>query len=1283
MTGNAAILLGGPQNILQTIYVDDIDFLESVAIEETSGRVAVSGGRHVFVYKPLGRDEGALRWAQEHSLQTDTSKITSLSWASSEEILASGDLLCLWNISGIDGPAIIWEETLPSPIQLALFSHDAGLIASCGYHDRLVKIWRRLSFEVDNTRFDVSYLQHPRTVANFHWRKPWHAEQSLDNLLYTFCSDNRIRVWAYSDPHSRCVMQLVSEIDMLASIQPRVLRDQSNNTRRYGFVMDSRVFSSATEKTVQMSPSPNRDPAIEHLLEIAGRSPEIVVILDDLGHISAWGLENAGYRNKLPTKVFNVVHVQGLEMLLKPARASLEDRVRFCVFAGGVTDSSFTILVHYFHGQIDWYDTQIAHLFDSSPRIDRASLVSTWSGHDAPIEGIWRNSQGTLVSTFARNGTIILWNENASEHQPPLQRHCALFQSCIPEDLYHLDNNANLALLSKTNLALYEIGTSESKAIAKQNLPQRASQWCLMPFNPGELEAESILLVTVNADGSTLLWSLLIPREEHNSPDTRNGAPIPLQLLSELGPGAPAESNLLTVIPPTASISAPSSNIAFSLSNSILTACSTSMIRRQFAKFNYERGTLEWKSLNEFHTYVRNPTLMKACTSGMLALVDSERRNLSLWSYRDGFLDFEWQAPKEAPITHIEWAPTLSSRPLLAVGCPFHVYVFGPNLHRPSSPAESWVLLNQIRLRDFATYPLGGLIWLRSGEIVIGTGQQIFIHERQITPTSHTWKHLGMKKSSSRRVNMKYIVERLNAVAALFHPEFLIQLIVANGVSLLSRILLRLHQKMKFFSNGDILSSLLDYHPTKLYRLLSTNLKFEYPLPNDTFPLDEASENFLTAEVAQQLVSSLETAQLEQLDSVEIRNLTHLIKALESLEKHRGAVDVYGFRYLCLSTIVNEFHHNFRSIKIYWREVVFASHSNSQDILVESIGRSVQGRLTWEAASKSGLFLWLSDLDAVKIQMENVARSEYTKSEDRNPVNASLYYLALKKKSVLQGLWRVCMGNREKESTLKLLSQNFQESRWKNTALKNAYALLSKRRFEYAAAFFLLGGSLKDAINVCAQHLGQIDLAIAIARVYEGDEGPVLNNLLLDVVLPAAAKTGNRWMATWAFQRLHQWKKAVQVLVRPIHIVVEDGKSDIQGVSSGTKHAKHWCNNEPALIVEYVFLRDELVKKNQWQNVISLKEEWDFVLQCAREYVRMGCDYLALSLLRTWRFVAADIDTKSSKKSTNVAERASKTVDELEDLIPDARRQAEKKQGPPPTQFEEPSASSLLDSFGF
>lgn len=81
------------------------------------------------------------------------------------------------------------------------------------------------------------------------------------------------------------------------------------------------------------------------------------------------------------------------------------------------------------------------------------------------------------------------------------------------------------------------------------------------------------------------------------------------------------------------------------------------------------------------------------------------------------------------------------------------------------------------------------------------------------------------------------------------------------------------------------------------------------------------------------------------------------------------------------------------------------------------------------------------------MHFENIARNEYTKSEPKNPVDCSLFYIALRKKTMLQGLWRMASWSREQGATQKLLANNFDDARWKRAALKNAYALLSKHRF--------------------------------------------------------------------------------------------------------------------------------------------------------------------------------------------------------------------------------------------
>jgi hypothetical protein len=87
---------------------------------------------------------------------------------------------------------------------------------------------------------------------------------------------------------------------------------------------------------------------------------------------------------------------------------------------------------------------------------------------------------------------------------------------------------------------------------------------------------------------------------------------------------------------------------------------------------------------------------------------------------------------------------------------------------------------------------------------------------------------------------------------------------------------------------------------------------------------------------------------------------------------------------------------------------------------------------------------------------------------------------------------------------------------------------------------------LHDAVNVCLNQLKDLQLAIAVARVYEGDTGPVLRRLLEEEVLTIAAQEGNRWLASWAFWMLHRRDMAVRALIvsTTVNSIYEQEKGD-------------------------------------------------------------------------------------------------------------------------------------------
>jgi hypothetical protein len=183
--------------------------------------------------------------------------------------------------------------------------------------------------------------------------------------------------------------------------------------------------------------------------------------------------------------------------------------------------------------------------------------------------------------------------------------------------------------------------------------------------------------------------------------------------------------------------------------------------------------------------------------------------------------------------------------------------------------------------------------------------------------------------------------------------------------------------------------------------------------------------------------------------------------------------------------------------------------------------------------------------------------------------------------------------------------------------------------------------------------------------------------------------------------------------------------------------SKWYFTDDPALVVLYKQLREKSLQTLKGAMGVGAREEWEFVLHTAGLYTRMGCDLLALDLVKTWEFLApastslglgrgplspaiegkastahqsmADFDfdprkllrrrsslvvadlpprEHTSNSITNhvggtVEEDSEETDEEEEGNKKVEEKKPEVKKKPPPTQFTEPDAGSLLDAFGF
>ena len=181
--------------------------------------------------------------------------------------------------------------------------------------------------------------------------------------------------------------------------------------------------------------------------------------------------------------------------------------------------------------------------------------------------------------------------------------------------------------------------------------------------------------------------------------------------------------------------------------------------------------------------------------------------------------------------------------------------------------------------------------------------------------------------------------------------------------------------------------------------------------------------------------------------------------------------------------------------------LVWAFHSETQDEIIQLIPCMQKQAPKWSDLKEVGVGWWIRSNFVLKRLIEQLAKASFSVKQD--PLDAALFYLAMKKKSLVWGLYRSIGDKRMTE----FFQNNFAEDKWRKAALKNAFVLLGKQRFDHAAAFFLLAGSIWDAIEVCINKLDDLQLAMVIIRMYEGDVETVpetLKKVLYQEVLGCA-----------------------------------------------------------------------------------------------------------------------------------------------------------------------------------
>ena len=131
----------------------------------------------------------------------------------------------------------------------------------------------------------------------------------------------------------------------------------------------------------------------------------------------------------------------------------------------------------------------------------------------------------------------------------------------------------------------------------------------------------------------------------------------------------------------------------------------------------------------------------------------------------------------------------------------------------------------------------------------------------------------------------------------------------------------------------------------------------------------------------------------------------------------------------------------------------------------------------WMTVKTLGVPIWLRDDGTLRSLIEECAKGEFART--KNADDCALLFVCVDRVKVLAGLYKAT----QNKPLYEFMCRDFSEQRHRDAALKNAYALLSKHRYSFAAAFFILGGQPLDAASLVWKHDRDLSLTLVIARL--------------------------------------------------------------------------------------------------------------------------------------------------------------------------------------------------------
>lgn len=1028
-------------------------------------------------------------------------------------------------------------------------------------------------------------------------------------------SENYVRGWAFHDAFDLFSAKLWLEIDLFDGIP------KTADMKRFAFLIDVLVESDL------------------------GKNSELWAILNEKGYMNVLSVENVAGPKSL-AKVFLIARD-----LVLPHRFPVKSpRLDFfaCSNSAASIDTlgDLSLFVHDYTGVILHYTAVLNRWLKADEYKYCFSEKSILTGHRKSVQRLLRTADGRALLSMSRFSENYVWKAQYLKKSITLRRECLInvAKNQVIRHAIIMRNGDFVVALQEETIVVWDCRCDVAKPLAALKL-QRTDEPILFFLLP---EAEQLNhgyhLFALYANKLGNLWRVSLPLRENKS-----GHKTITDFGSMEFPSTDDIHKAVRVDPVGWSATVGADHLDTFQRDVLATISEGGRFVSWTATLN-RHNKVDWLQTACLETGKDNISRMEVSSIRKVAIANRDATELSIWDTNNHILEFQMEFTPDFPLSDLDWTSTPDSQSILGVGSAQVVTLYTQLRFDYTNKTAAWTPIKTIDISDYTTHSIGDSIWLEGGALAIGAGNQFFIKDNSISVKDDTTRQLLGKQNVSNETNSLFeACAIMNGPLPVYHPQLLIQSIFAGKLEMVKRILVTLLNAIKFAvvldSNVIDIESTIGLTPEQLLEL--------HDLDSSAKPDDEL--NAFNDVVCTELLSWLQKASLPYMTQHQQITLASVIEAINRVLHSSAAIDGNGLKYL-LGFSLFKIHKGIQE-SMTIRDFNWALHSNSKDVILEIIENRTSKPIMWPSVRDLGLPYWVGK-DKLKVIFERLGQNHFSVGQ-RDPVACSIFYLALRKKQLLIGLWRTASWNREQTKTIALLSRDFTVPKNKTTAQKNAYALLAKHRYEYAAAFFILADALKDAVNVLVKQVKDVSLAIAVARVYGGEDCTELKGLLEHHVLPKAARDGDRWMASWALWQLGNRPLAIKALAHPPRQVLAGVLEEAELQNEGDDN-KLFLGDDPVLSVLYQYLRaggngggsgggsipcqDQYHLPSHQHHPASTDvevDEFQFVAKTANIYARMGCDILALDLVRSWKF---PITTTTATSRTASASPASYSI---------------------------------------